>query len=59
MRDQPHLAQFNFRIENEWLNGGYNRSTVRDFGEVVNSQNRLLQRWTDPTNRLVDIRMLL
>lgn len=28
------LAQFNFRIENEWLDGGLNRSTVRDFRGV-------------------------
>lgn len=27
----PALAQFNFRIENEWIDGGLNRSTVRDF----------------------------
>jgi uncharacterized OsmC-like protein len=27
----PSLAQFNFRIENEWVHGGLNRSTVRDF----------------------------
>ena len=25
------LAQFNFRIENQWVDGGLNRSTVRDF----------------------------
>lgn len=27
----PALAQFNFRIENEWIDGGLNRSIVRDF----------------------------
>lgn len=31
MRNDPRLAQFNFRIDNEWLGGGYNRSTVCDF----------------------------
>lgn len=28
------LAQFNFRIENQWVGGGLNRSTVRDFSGV-------------------------
>jgi len=34
MTKDAALAQFNFRIENEWLNGGLNRSTVRDFSGV-------------------------
>jgi uncharacterized OsmC-like protein len=31
MTEDAGLAQFNFRIENEWVHGGLNRSTVRDF----------------------------
>ena len=29
--EDPEIAAFNFRIENAWLDGGLNRSTVRDF----------------------------
>jgi uncharacterized OsmC-like protein len=28
---QPNLAQFQFRAKNCWINGGENRSTIRDF----------------------------
>lgn len=28
---QPDLAQFRFRATNEWVDGGHNRSTVRNF----------------------------
>lgn len=31
MTADASLAQFNFRIENEWVDGGLNRSIVRDF----------------------------
>ena len=31
MSADASLAQFNFRIENEWVDGGLNRSVVRDF----------------------------
>ena len=31
MTANPALAEFNFRIENEWVDGGLNRSTIRDF----------------------------
>lgn len=34
MSRDASLAQFNFRIENEWLDAGLNRSTVRDFSGV-------------------------
>jgi uncharacterized OsmC-like protein len=27
----PSLAQFKFRASNEWVNGGHNRSTIRNF----------------------------
>jgi uncharacterized OsmC-like protein len=31
LKADDSLAQFNFRIENEWIDGGLNRSIVRDF----------------------------
>lgn len=34
MTKDATLAQFSFRIENEWVDGGLNRSTVRDFDGV-------------------------
>lgn len=34
MSADASLAEFNFRIENEWVHGGLNRSTVRDFSGV-------------------------
>lgn len=34
LTETPALAVFNFRIENEWVDGGLNRSTVRDFDGV-------------------------
>jgi uncharacterized OsmC-like protein len=32
IRADAGLGAFNFRISNEWISGGLNRSTVRDFG---------------------------
>ncbi|MGE3302334.1 MAG: OsmC family protein [Hyphomonadaceae bacterium] len=34
MTAQPALAEFTFRIENEWIAGGLNRSRVTDFDGV-------------------------
>jgi uncharacterized OsmC-like protein len=31
IKKQPSLARFQFRASNEWLGGGANRSTIRDF----------------------------
>jgi uncharacterized OsmC-like protein len=31
VKADPGLAKFEFRLENEWVNGGLNRSTVTDF----------------------------
>lgn len=31
VKADPELAKFNFRIENEWMDGGLNRTTVTDF----------------------------
>jgi uncharacterized OsmC-like protein len=30
----PSLAQFQFRLNNTWVSGGYNRSTITDFSGV-------------------------
>jgi uncharacterized OsmC-like protein len=29
--ENPSLAQFQFRLDNRWINGGHNRSTVKGF----------------------------
>jgi uncharacterized OsmC-like protein len=29
--DDPEIAQFQFRAKNQWINGGENRSTIKDF----------------------------
>ena len=31
LKSDPMLAQFQFRARNEWIDGGENRSTIRDF----------------------------
>ena len=31
IKDQPEIAKFQFRAKNEWIGGGENRSTIRDF----------------------------
>ena len=31
LKNDPSLAQFQFRARNQWINGGENRSTIRDF----------------------------
>ena len=31
IQDDPSLARFQFRNRNRWINGGENRSTIRDF----------------------------
>jgi uncharacterized OsmC-like protein len=31
IKGRPSLARFNFRAQNKWIDGGHNRSTVKDF----------------------------
>jgi uncharacterized OsmC-like protein len=31
LKNEPMLAKFQFRARNEWINGGENRSTIKDF----------------------------
>ena len=31
IKDTPSLANFEFRAKNQWINGGENRSTIKDF----------------------------
>lgn len=31
LKNDPSLAQFEFRARNQWVNGGQNRSTIKDF----------------------------
>lgn len=41
LKKQPALAQFEFRASNRWVNGGENRSTIRDFyGAGAEDQSR-------------------
>jgi uncharacterized OsmC-like protein len=41
LRSNPALAQFEFRARNEWISGGENRSTIKDFfGAGVEDSSR-------------------
>jgi uncharacterized OsmC-like protein len=31
IKDKPEIAKFKFRAKNKWVNGGHNRTTVKDF----------------------------
>jgi len=31
IKKDPEIAKFNFRISNQWINGGHNQSTIKDF----------------------------
>jgi uncharacterized OsmC-like protein len=31
IKETPHLADFKFRLRNRWINGGLNRSTIKNF----------------------------
>ncbi len=31
IKDDPGLADFRFRAKNQWIDGGHNRSTIKDF----------------------------
>jgi uncharacterized OsmC-like protein len=31
IKQQPFIARFRFRVDNEWIDGGHNRTTVKDF----------------------------
>ena len=31
IQETPSLAKFNFRASNKWMNGGHNRTTIKDF----------------------------
>jgi uncharacterized OsmC-like protein len=31
IQETPSLAKFNFRARNQWINGGHNRTTIKDF----------------------------
>lgn len=43
LRADPSLAAFQFRARNRWINGGENRSTIRDFfGAGVEDQSRTM-----------------
>ena len=41
INETPSLARFNFRATNRWINGGHNRTTIKDFygaGQVDTSR---------------------
>jgi uncharacterized OsmC-like protein len=41
IKTKPDIAQFRFRARNRWINGGENRSTIRDFyGACAEDQSR-------------------
>ena len=40
IKEKPSIAEFKFRAENKWMNGGHNRSTVKDFYGACETQTR-------------------
>jgi len=40
IKGTPAIADFKFRIENKWINGGHNQSTVGDFFGATEVQTR-------------------
>lgn len=40
VKENPKVADFKFRLENKWVNGGYTRSTVKDFYGACETQTR-------------------
>jgi len=40
IKENPKVADFKFRAENKWVNGGYSRSTVKDFYGACETQTR-------------------
>ena len=41
LKGDPMLAQFQFRARNQWIDGGENRSTIKDFrGAGVQDSSR-------------------
>ena len=42
LKNDPQLAQFEFRARNQWINGGENRSTIQDFyGAGAEDESRI------------------
>lgn len=42
MQDDPQVAQFNFRVINQWVDGTHNRATVQSFSEGgIEDQSRV------------------
>jgi len=39
IKGRPSLAKFNFRARNRWVDGGHNRSTIKDFYGVGREDN--------------------
>ena len=40
IKGTPAIADFKFRIENKWMNGGHNRTTVGNFYGACEIQTR-------------------
>jgi uncharacterized OsmC-like protein len=40
IKEQPEIAKFKFRATNKWLNGGHNRTTLKDFYGATETQVR-------------------
>lgn len=43
IKESPHMATFRFRLQNRWLGGGHNRSTIKNFygaGEEQKSRKK-------------------
>ena len=51
VKENPELAKSKFRINNEWMDGGHNRTTVTDFysaSQEISHTNRFVLEADEP-----------
>ena len=51
VREKPDLARSKFRIDNEWIDGGHNRTTVKGFysaGREISHNERFVVEADEP-----------
>jgi hypothetical protein len=51
VKENPELAKSKFRINNEWMDGGHNRTTITDFysaSQEISHTNRFVLEADEP-----------
>ena len=51
IKEKPEIAQFKFRVTNKWINGTYNRATIKDFygaGQEDNTRSPIVFEIDEP-----------